>query len=146
VRLYLDNNVYNRPFDNQRIPRNREESRAVETLLEKVGAGEVVLVSSFVVEAEHALSPSGTRRSQVGVLIHGTAREYVGQTPALIRRAHALERLGLTGRDALHLAAAEHAAVDYFVTCDDKLLKRARRLEAQVEVVSPLGLFEEGVL
>lgn len=46
----------------------------------------------------------------------------------------------------MHLAAAEHAAVDYFVTRDDKLLKRARRLEAQVEVVAPLGLFEEGVL
>lgn len=99
-----------------------------------------------MVEAEHALSPSGIRRSQVGALIHGTAREYVRQIPALIRRAQALERLGLAGRDALHLAAAEHAAVDYFVTCDDKLLKRARRLEAQVEVVAPLGLFEEGVL
>jgi hypothetical protein len=42
-----------------------------------------------------------------------------------------------------HLAAAEHAGVDYLVTCDDKLLKRARRLGSLVRVVSPLELLEE---
>ena len=36
--------------------------------------------------------------------------------------------------DSLHLAAAEKATVDYFVTCDDKLLKIARRLPKQVKI------------
>ena len=55
-----------------------------------------------------------------------------------------MESLGLKGRDALHLAAAENARVNYFVTCDDKLLRRARRIGSTVRVVSPLELSEEG--
>jgi predicted nucleic acid-binding protein len=47
--------------------------------------------------------------------------------------------------DALHLAAAEYAGVDCFVTCDDRLLKRARRIGFPVRVVSPLELLEEVV-
>lgn len=146
MRLYFDNNVYNRPFDDQGIPRNRDEAQAVEVLLEKVETGEVVLVSSFMVEQEHNLLPSSARRAQVGALIHGSAEEYVGQTPTVMQRARVLESAGLPRQDALHLAAAEQAQVDYFVTCDDKLLKRARRIGVRVEVVLPPEMFEEGVL
>ncbi len=142
MRLYFDNNVYNRPFDDQRIPRNRDEARAVEELLEKVGTGEVSLVSSFVVEMEHLLSPSGVRREEVSVLV-GLARERVLQDSAILRRASNLGSMGLKGQDALHIAAAEYAQVDYFVTCDDKLLRRARRLGSIVRAVSPLELSEE---
>lgn len=143
MRLYFDTNVYNRPFDDRSIPRNRDEAQAVEVLLEKVGMGDVALVSSFVVEIEHSLSPYDTRREEVGTLV-GLARERVPRDSAILQRARALESVGLKGRDALHLAAAEHARVDYFVTCDDKLLRRARRIGPSVRVVSPLELSEEG--
>ena len=112
-------------------------------MLEKIGMGEVALVSSFVVEIEHSLSPPGIRREEVSALV-GLARERVLRDPAILQRARALESVGLKGRDALHLAAAERARVDYFVTCDDKLLRRARRIESSVRVVSPLELSEEG--
>ncbi len=142
MRLYLDN-VYNRPFDDLRVSRNRDEAQAIQELLERVGAGEVVLVSSFVVETENSFSPSATRREEVGALV-GLAREYVRRVPPVLRRAEVLEGMGLKGQDALHLAAAEHVQVDYFVTCDDKLLRRARRIGSSVMAVSPLELSEEG--
>lgn len=145
MRLYFDNNVYNRPFDDQSVPRNREETEAVRRLLIKVSVGEVDLVSSFVVETEHTLSPFDTRREEVGRLID-LARERVRPNSDLMRRARDLEKAGLKGRDALHLAVAEHAAVDYFVTCDDKLLRRARRLGCSVRVVLPTELPEEGTV
>ncbi|MBA2442702.1 MAG: hypothetical protein H0V53_09895 [Rubrobacter sp.] len=46
MRLYLDINVYNRPFDNQRISRNRVEAQVVLELLERVENEEISLVSS----------------------------------------------------------------------------------------------------
>ncbi len=140
--MYLDNNVYNRPFDNQRVPRNRVEAQVVLELLEKVEAGEIALVSSFVLDLEHYLSPLPERRERVGALI-ALAREQVHADPAILQRAKALESIGFAGRDALHLAAAERARVDYFVTSDDKLIARARRIELFVRVVSPLELLEE---
>jgi predicted nucleic acid-binding protein len=46
--------------------------------------------------------------------------------------------------DALHLAFANRAKANYLCTCDDKLLKKARRLTGlAVKVVSPLELIAE---
>jgi predicted nucleic acid-binding protein len=145
LRLYFDNNVYNRPFDDLDVPRNREEAEVVGEALRKIRAGEITLISSPVVEFEHSLSPPGLQRRAAGVLIE-LAKEFVELDPDVVRRAGSLEKAGLGGRDALHLAAAERARVDYFVTTDDKLLKRARRIGTAVRVVSPLDLLREGTI
>jgi predicted nucleic acid-binding protein len=39
--------------------------------------------------------------------------------------------------DALHLAFAEQSA-DCLVTCDDKLIKRSKRTDIQIEVMNPV--------
>ncbi len=43
-------------------------------------------------------------------------------------RAKELTAKGVMALDALHLAAAETGLADCFCTCDDKLLKKAKRL------------------
>lgn len=144
LRLYFDNNVYNRPFDDLSVPRNREEAQAVEGLFEKVVAGEVELYSSFVLELENSRLSQILRRERVGALI-SLARSRVERDAALLSRAEWFQRGGLREYDALHLAAAEWAEVDYFVTCDDRLLREARRTGV-VETVTPLELFEKDVL
>jgi len=60
-------------------------------------------------------------------------------------RADELEQPGFNGFDALHLACAESGNVDIFFTTDDKLLKRATRLAAElkVRVANPLQWLEE---
>jgi predicted nucleic acid-binding protein len=46
--------------------------------------------------------------------------------------------------DALHLAVASWAKADYCCTCDDKLLRKSRRLTGLgVKVRSPLELIAE---
>ena len=51
---------------------------------------------------------------------------------------------GIQPLDALHLASAEAAAVDYLCTCDDRFLKKAcQRTDLTVKVVSPVALIEE---
>jgi hypothetical protein len=43
----------------------------------------------------------------------------------------------------LHLACAEAAEADYFCTCDDKFLKKAKALtDNKTTAVSPLELIE----
>jgi predicted nucleic acid-binding protein len=59
-------------------------------------------------------------------------------------RARAFNALGIKPLDALHLASAEAGQADYFCTCDDRLLNRARQIEdLNVQVVSPLDLIKE---
>ncbi len=60
-------------------------------------------------------------------------------SPAVDERARLLTRLGFGPLDALHLAFAEQAQARWFVTTDDRLLRKAfeHRDQMQVEVVRP---------
>lgn len=142
MKLYFDNNVYNRPFDDRSISRNRVEARAVEELVVRIENGEAELVASFVVEAEHSRLAVPARRSEVRRLMD-LAQIYVAVRPDILERARGFRGAGLYANDALHLAVAEYAGVDYFVTCDDKLLRKARSVETTVRVVLPTELLEE---
>jgi predicted nucleic acid-binding protein len=46
------------------------------------------------------------------------------------QRAKEFERAGIDPLDALHIACAERGGADVFLTVDDVLLRRSRRLSA----------------
>ena len=63
---------------------------------------------------------------------------------ALEARALVLEARGFKGFDALHIATAETGHVDYFCTCDDRLIKKVQaQPDVVTKVVSPLELVKE---
>ena len=43
--------------------------------------------------------------------------------------AQALQQLSLRVHDALHLASAAVGRADYFLTCDDRMVNRAREIQ-----------------
>lgn len=53
--------------------------------------------------------------------------------------------IGIKPADALHVAAAEELNADVFLTCDDRLLRAARRnrKKLNVNVANPLGWLQE---
>jgi len=72
------------------------------------------------------------------------AKAFVHTDNQIEERARALHAMGIKPLDALHLASAVEAKADYFCTCDDRFLKRARAADTlQTKVVSPLELIAE---
>ncbi len=68
----------------------------------------------------------------------------MSMNPKIEKRARELVELGIHFLDAVHLASAENARVDYFCTCDDGFLKKVKKIPGlKVKVVSPLELAEE---
>lgn len=61
--------------------------------------------------------------------------------PAIRARANALEKNGLGAIDALHLAASESAGCDYFLTCDDRLLKKHKLFT--VKAMNPVDFVQK---
>jgi len=58
--------------------------------------------------------------------------------------AESFAQAGLSAMDALHVALAATAEANYFVTADDKLLRRAKSLPSlTVTPISILGLISE---
>ena len=59
-------------------------------------------------------------------------------TEAMMQRATELQASGFTPFDALHLACAEAATIDCFLTTDDRLLRRSKRTNISVPVLNPV--------
>jgi predicted nucleic acid-binding protein len=54
------------------------------------------------------------------------------------KRENCMKRAGIKPRDALHLACAVHAGADSFITCDDKLVKRAKLMQLPIQLFNPV--------
>jgi predicted nucleic acid-binding protein len=143
-RIYLDVCCLNRPFDDQRQDRIRLEAEAVLLILGRCEAGVLQWLSSAVVEEEVSNTPSSERRARVRNM-HSGAHSTVALTDAAIARAQELTAMGFRTYDALHLACAEQATVDVFLTTDDRVLRIATRHKRQlkVRVANPLAWLVE---
>jgi predicted nucleic acid-binding protein len=139
MRIYLNTSALSRPFDDLRVPRIRLEAEAVAALVAAVEAGDAELVSSGYLLFEVGQHPDPDRANRIGAPLE-LAKTVVKLSPRVVSRARELERFGLRGLDALHIACAEVGLVDLLVTTDDRMLRRARRAGAElaVRVVSPL--------
>lgn len=137
VRIYLDTSVYNRPFDDQQQPRIWLETMALSVILQMIEAGESVLVTSSVVAYETSKNPHAERRAWVR-RVSALAGEFVNVNPAIRQRATVLEGLGVKALDALHVACAESGSVDFFLTCDDRLIRRYGQIgDTKMKVTDP---------
>jgi len=106
VRIYLDASALNRPFDDQRLSRNRLEAAAVLAILEWIETGKIALISSAALVYENMMSPLIDRREYVTTYL-ALATSFVAADPALLRRATEFEAQGMRPLDALHLASIE---------------------------------------
>jgi predicted nucleic acid-binding protein len=140
MRVYLDACSLQRPLDDRSQPRVNLEAEAVLTILRLVESGDLVLVSSDALEFEVDRTPDAERRT-AGKDILKLAGQALHLGAEVEADAAALIQSGVKPLDALHLAFASRAGVEYFCTCDDKLRKKAQRLKAvKTTVVTPLEL------
>jgi predicted nucleic acid-binding protein len=135
VRIYLNTSALNRPFDDLGAERVRREAEAVLGVIQAIEHGRVVMIASEYLEFEVGQDPDLERVEKVRTCLD-LADEFVSTSASIIDRARDLERRGLRGLDALHLASAEAARSDLLVTTDDRFLKRGRHA-GSVRVVSP---------
>lgn len=133
MKLYLDLCVYNRPFDYQGQERVALETGAFIYLLEKIEKGSHVLIASEALTYENNKSLDEQRKARIASYF-SLAREFVGADFSDMERVNVLKELGFPDIDALHVALAEKARADYFVTCDDDIIKLYKRHKGLVKV------------
>ena len=146
MKIYLDTCSLNRPLDDKSLARNALEATAVLAILSACEQARLTLVSSDFLVFENEQNPHPQRRTFVSEVLK-TALEHIAFSDTITQRAQFFVGQGVKSIDALHLAAAELATVDYFCTCDDRLLRRARTLPAlQFKPVSPIEFIQEVAL
>ena len=140
MKLYIDTSVYNRPFDDQTQPRIWLETLALGLILQLVESGEATLVNSSVLEFENSRNPFSLRREWMERCL-SLATEYERIDEAVRDRAQEYEKQGVSAIDALHVATAESANVDFFIACDDRLLKKAKQFK--VKSMNPVDFVQQ---
>ena len=133
MKIYLDNCVLNRPFDDQTQERIYLETQAFLILLKKIEDEEIEMTNSDAIQYEIDKLTEWERKEKILSYLN-LAKEYISLSNKIKERALEIEKLGIIGMDALHIAVAEVANVDYFITCDDILLKRYKRNKDKINL------------
>lgn len=139
--LYLDNCCFNRPYDDQSQIRVSLETQAKLFIQRHIEHGKYILAWSFILSSENDDNPYSERKreisrweSLVGIVVR--------PNDTILRHAQRLRQtFGIRGKDAFHIACALTAGCDYFLTTDDKLIKKTRHL-ADLLVINPVYFVE----
>lgn len=143
MKIYLDLCAIQRPLDTPDHVRIVLESEAVLGIIAFCDNGQVEILSSeaLLYEGEQSSLPI---RKEHTLSVLTKAKNVINVTKKETQRAIDLKSLGIKPLDALHLALAETGNADYFCTCDDKLLRNAKRVEdLTVKIINPVDLIQE---
>lgn len=144
MRVYLDTCCLNRPFDLSNEPRILLEATAMLMILDRLLRGEWTWVASEILTLEVQASKKVTiRETLLELLTHAPLSVPLSEREK--RRAVDLGRHGIKTLDGQHIACAEAAGSDVFLTTDDRLLKAAARNPEilRVRVINPTDWLRE---
>ncbi len=143
MKIYLDNCCFNRPFDDQAQVRIRREAEAVLAIQDAIRAGSHSLIWSYILDYENQQNPVLERRVVIG-LWRAYAQTDVQASPCVLKYATAMYERGFGKLDSLHLACAQEAGADCFLTTDDGVLKKASRVSA-FAILDPINFVNEAL-
>ena len=139
MKIYLDVCCLNRPFDDQSQDRVHLEAEAILSVLNHSKTAGWAVIGSEAIDYEISRMPDKDKRLLVQIL--SSAHDvFVRIDAGVEKRAIELKKVGLKSLDALHVACAEKAKAEIFLTTDDNLLNKAVKSEKtlKVKVENPL--------
>ncbi len=140
-RIYLDTNVWCRPFDEQTQERVIEETDAFFKTLGKGDRREVTIIGSGILIEEIEAIEDEKKKELVQKLMQLAISEWTDRVPDLYKD---IKKIGLKLPDSTHLACAIGEDVKYFISVDEDILKRGKEIEKRykIKVVNPIEFLE----
>jgi predicted nucleic acid-binding protein len=142
--LYLDYNCFQRGFDDPGQVRIQIEALACQEIFTRAERGQVRLAWSFMHEDETLMCPFPERRYEAARL-SSLCKMRIGPEQEIYKLAKSFQqRRKMSAKDAIHLGCALYIKADYFLTCDDKLLKQAGQLKLKARIMNPVDFIIRG--
>ena len=95
-----------------------------------------------MIDYENSLNPYNDVRQEIE-MASALANETVVPDDFIIAKAREFETIGIRPRDAIHLACALKGEAEYFLTCDNKLIKKSSELGINLKIMNPLKFIED---
>ncbi|MDX9993327.1 MAG: PIN domain-containing protein [Anaerolineales bacterium] len=143
MKIYLDLCAIQRPLDTSNQIRIVLESEAVLGIIAFSDIGQMEILSSEALLYEGEQSSLPVRKEHTLAVLAKAKNVLIVSEKEEIRAAEIM-KVGVKPLDALHIALAESGNADYFCTCDDKLLRNAKKVkDLAVKIVNPVDLVQE---
>lgn len=114
--VYLDTNVYARPFDDQTQSVIQEEANACQVIITAVKEQKLRLLCSDILAFEVAQVLSENKRAKIEKALEWCG-EYIAQSDKMLNLGKLIEsRCRIRARDALHVASAILGEARYFLS------------------------------
>lgn len=151
----MDINVFCRPFDDKTQSRIVQEASAFVEILKDVLAGKITCIGSDILDIEANNTIDEVKRSRLLDLLE-CCSEKVAIDESILDLGNKMQNYSrLTPRDSLHIVSAARALSDYLLTCDDKVVKKAKDIQIflmtygmKLQILNPvdfLGEFERNI-
>lgn len=140
MRVYLDNCVFNRPFDDQGQSRIRQETEAILDIRDRIVRNEIELVWSYVIDLEVIRNPFPARRLSTESWKELSVTK-IGPSAEILSDAVEFRNSGLRDIDSLHVACAIASKSRYFITTDDAILKKSVFVE-DISLANPVEFLQ----
>ncbi|HMU82015.1 MAG TPA: hypothetical protein PKX74_00030 [Leptospiraceae bacterium] len=138
MRIYFDACCFGRPLDDLSHPVVELEARAVDLILAACATKGWDVVSGNIVSAELSKNRDPEKRDATLAIQQAFTTVWIQANDETLHRAADIEKAGFSSGDALHLASAEHAGVDFFLSTDYPLLRKVVTLGCSFESLNPL--------
>ena len=136
--LYLNYNCFQRGFDDLTHTRIKMEAIACQEIFTQAERNKVTLIWSFMHQDETLLCPLPQRKCAVSVMA-SICQVKIPPKLEIVELAKSFQQqTKLSSKDAIHVAAAEYIKADFFLTCDDNLIKQALKLNLQTAIMNPI--------
>jgi predicted nucleic acid-binding protein len=114
------------------------EALACEEIFARAERREIELIWSFMHEDENILCPFMERKIEVSRL-SSLCKTRLSPNKEIYRLAKEFQhKARLSSKDAVHLASAHYSECGFFLTCDNELIKRSKRLKLEMQVMNPV--------
>ncbi len=140
--IYLDVCTLCRPFDDQNMMRIRLETDSYYLIVQAIQDAKYQMVYSSVHELEISAISDALERMELLEVLYQNGKKRACDLPAIRMRVNELVEAGLGVADAAHIAFSE-ASAEYFISCDDRLIKKCRRQAVDVTVMTPIGFCQQ---
>lgn len=101
------------------------------------------IYTSKVIDYEIENISGGNKKRQVEDLYDGLEIEEISYSYKIKEKVQELKKSNIHYMDAYHIAYAENAQLDYFITVDKQLINACKRANLKLKVVNPMEFIME---
>ena len=134
--IYLDNCCFNRPYDVQNLISIFLETQAKLSIQEMIRYGKINLAWSFILDFENNANPDEIIKREISCW-RNFSSIMINKNANIVVKAKELVNIGISKKDALHVAAAIEGQIDFFITVDKGILKK-RKFINDITLYSPI--------